>query len=53
MRTDDRSDRQVVSYVDRAVKIALEKAAALDQRPLSNYVAKVLTDHVNQVNKGS
>lgn len=47
MPVDDRSDRQVVSYVDATVKQKLEKAAALDQRPLSNYVAKVLTDHVN------
>lgn len=48
MAVDDRSDRQVVSYVDATVKQKLERLAALDHRPLSNYVAVVLSNHVDQ-----
>lgn len=42
---------QVASYVESDVKQELEERAAREGRSLSNYVAKILTDHINNNGK--
>lgn len=45
MAAEDRTERQIVTYVDPSVKVALTTAADREGRSVSNYVARVLTAH--------